>query len=68
MDKAEAKKKIEHLRKEINRHDHLYYVLDEPKISDAEYDKLYNNLLEIEQKYPDLITSDSPSQREGANL
>ncbi len=56
----------EKLKAEINHHSRLYYVQDQPAISDAEYDKLYDRLLEIEKEYPELITPDSPSQRVGA--
>ncbi|RLF37943.1 MAG: DNA ligase (NAD(+)) LigA [Thermoplasmata archaeon] len=66
MSKEEAKKRIEWLRKEIRRHDYLYYVLNKPEISDAEYDKLMRELQELEEMYPDLITPDSPTQRVGA--
>ena len=62
---SEAKKKIERLRKEIRHHDHLYYVLDKPEISDREYDKLFRELEEIEKQFPDLVTADSPTQRVG---
>lgn len=65
MDKAEARHKIEHLRKQIHNHDYLYYVLDKPTISDLEYDKLFHELKELEEKYSDLITPDSPTQRVG---
>ncbi|MHB1142768.1 MAG: NAD-dependent DNA ligase LigA [Sulfuricaulis sp.] len=54
------------LRQEINHHNHRYYVLDSPLISDAQYDKLLRELQELEAKYPDLITPDSPTQRVGA--
>jgi DNA ligase (NAD+) len=54
------------LKKQIRHHDHLYYVKDCPEISDGEYDRLFRELLDLEQKYPDLITSDSPTQRVGA--
>ena len=54
------------LRREINRHNHLYYVLDRPQISDAEYDRLMRELQEIEAAHPELITLDSPTQRVGA--
>ncbi|MFZ2071942.1 MAG: NAD-dependent DNA ligase LigA [Halobacteriota archaeon] len=57
---------IEELRKKIHHHNYLYYVLDEPEISDAEYDRLFTELEELEAKYPLLITSDSPTQRVGA--
>lgn len=65
MDKASIKKKIKDLRKKIEHHNHLYYVLDKPEISDAEYDKLFRQLLDLEKENPDLVTSDSPSQRVG---
>ncbi|MBN1213625.1 MAG: NAD-dependent DNA ligase LigA [candidate division Zixibacteria bacterium] len=55
----------EKLKDEINYHNRLYYVLDRPEISDAEYDILFDRLLEIEKKHPDLVTPDSPSQRVG---
>jgi DNA ligase (NAD+) len=66
MNKMEASKRIEELRKEIRHHDYLYYVLNKPEISDAKYDKLMQELKELEEKFPDLITSDSPTQRVGA--
>ncbi|MFA5424096.1 MAG: NAD-dependent DNA ligase LigA [Phycisphaerae bacterium] len=58
-----AKNKIEQLREQIRRHDYLYYTLNQPEISDQKYDKLLAELKELEQKHPDLITSDSPTQR-----
>src|SRR3989344_1741276 len=65
MNKAEAKTEIERLRRELNRHNRLYYVLDKPEISDAEYDRLYRKLVGLETQYPDLVASDSPTQRVG---
>ncbi len=62
----EIKKEAEELRRLINYHNYRYYVLDEPEISDAEYDKLFRRLKEIEEKYPELKTPDSPTQRVGA--
>lgn len=59
------KNKIEELKKTINEHNHNYYVLDNPTISDFEYDMLMNQLIEIEEKHPELKTADSPSQRVG---
>jgi DNA ligase (NAD+) len=56
---------IARLRREIERHEHLYYVLDRPTISDAEYDTLIRRLKELEAERPDLVTPDSPSQRVG---
>ena len=54
------------LRDELNRHNHLYHVLDRPEISDAQYDALFRELREIEEANPELVTSDSPTQRVGA--
>ena len=59
----EAKLAAEELRSEINRHDYLYYVLNQPEISDAEYDELMRRLRAIEEHYPELVTPDSPTQR-----
>src|SRR5260221_5100761 len=56
---------IERLREEIRRHEHLYYVLDRPEITDAEYDGLMRKLQAIEAQHPNLVTPDSPSQRVG---
>ena len=50
----------------LHYHNYRYYVLDDPEISDAEYDRLLRELQELEQKHPELITSDSPTQRVGA--
>jgi len=66
MTKLEIKKRIDELVAELNRHNHLYYVLDRPEISDAEYDQLYRELVGLEKKYPDLVKPDSPTQRVGA--
>ncbi|HDN51371.1 MAG TPA: NAD-dependent DNA ligase LigA, partial [Thermoplasmatales archaeon] len=66
MSREEAKKRIEHLRSEIRRHNYLYYVLNKPEISDAEYDRLMEELRHLEEMFPDLITPDSPTQRVGA--
>ena len=65
MNKAKAEKRIEELRAELRRHEHLYYVMDAPVISDAEYDALMNELKGLEAQHPELLTSDSPSQRVG---
>jgi len=54
------------LRREIEFHNHRYYVLDDPVVSDAEYDGLLNELREIEHEHPELLTPDSPTQRVGA--
>jgi DNA ligase (NAD+) len=58
--------RIQVLREQINHHNYLYYVLDSPEISDAEYDRLFDQLVELEQKHPELVTPDSPTQRVGA--
>ncbi len=59
----DAKKQIEQLRLEIRRHDYLYYVLNQPEISDRQYDRLFAELKELEQTNPSFITPDSPTQR-----
>ncbi|MBM3747380.1 MAG: NAD-dependent DNA ligase LigA [Acidobacteria bacterium] len=56
---------IEKLCRTLRRHEHLYYVLDQPEISDAEYDELMNRLRELEARHPELVTPDSPTQRVG---
>lgn len=65
MDIAEAKIRIEQLRKTIDHHRYLYHVLDTQEISDAALDSLKKELLDLEQQYPELITPDSPTQRIG---
>ncbi len=65
MDRKEAQERIEKLKKEINYHRYLYHVLDKPDLSDAIFDSLKNELEELEYKFPDLITPDSPTQRVG---
>lgn len=62
----QAKKQIEVLREQLRYHAYQYYVLDDPDVPDAEYDRFYKELLALEEKHPDLITSDSPTQRVGA--
>src|SRR5947209_13760979 len=57
--------RVDSLRDEIRRHEHLYYVLDAPEISDAEYDQLMLELKRLEAEHPELITPDSPTQRVG---
>lgn len=65
-DLAEVEERIKQLRAEINRHNYLYYVLDSPEISDAEYDELMRELKQLEAQYPQFVTPDSPTQRVGA--
>src|ERR1700694_1121019 len=61
----DSEKKIEALREKICHHEHLYYVLDNPEISDTEFDKLMQHLQQVEAEHPTLITPDSPTQRVG---
>lgn len=62
---SKIEKEIDQLRRDIHHHDHLYYVLDQPEISDREYDRLFDKLKELEAKHPELVTPDSPTQRVG---
>lgn len=66
MDREHAKERIEELREEIRHHDYLYYVKNQPEISDAEYDELFQELQELEEAYPEFQTENSPTQRVGA--
>jgi DNA ligase (NAD+) len=63
--RAEAKRRVEELRDLINYHEYRYYVLDDPEVSDAEYDELMRELKGYEEEFPELITPDSPTQRVG---
>ena len=63
---VDEKSNIQKLREEINHHNYLYYVMDSPEISDAEYDRLMRALQDLEKQYPQLVTPDSPTQRVGA--
>jgi DNA ligase (NAD+) len=63
--KAKLVDEVAELRNTLRRHEYLYYVLDQPQISDAEYDGLMNRLRDLESQHPELITPDSPSQRVG---
>ena len=62
---ASVQSRIDKLRDELRHHAYLYYVLDQPEIPDAEYDRLYRELQQLEQQHPELITPDSPTQRVG---
>ena len=66
MNDASVRERVERLRSEINRHNHLYFVLDRPEISDAAYDALMVELRGLEEQNPELVTLDSPTQRVGA--
>ena len=61
----DIEKRIEALREKIRHHEYLYYVLDNPEISDLEFDKLMRQLKDLEAEHPELITADSPTQRVG---
>jgi DNA ligase (NAD+) len=62
---SDPTREVEQLREELRRHEHLYYVLDAPEISDAEYDALMRKLQELEAQHPELVTPDSPTHRVG---
>ncbi|HCZ05895.1 MAG TPA: DNA ligase, partial [Thermotogae bacterium] len=64
----EVLEEIERLRKEIEYHNYRYYVLNDPVITDEEYDRLMKRLIELEKKYPETITPDSPTQRVGGKI
>jgi len=65
---SDIARRIEALRAEIRHHNHRYYVLDDPEIPDAEYDRLFAELQRLEAEHPELITPDSPTQRVGAEV
>ena len=66
MDTASAAARVKELRETIHRHNYLYYVMDAPEITDAEYDLLLRELIQLEKSFPELVTADSPTQRVGA--
>jgi DNA ligase (NAD+) len=68
MDSTQAELRIAKLRKEINEHNHRYYVLDQPIISDMVYDMMLKELIELESKFPLLISSNSPTKRVGGEV
>jgi DNA ligase (NAD+) len=68
MKKSEAKITIKQLTEEIHKHNHLYHTLDRPEISDYEYDQLFQKLLDLEKKFPDLVKADSPTQKVGGEV
>lgn len=65
MEKDQALAKIKNLQKTLNEYAYFYYVKDQPKVLDSEYDKLYQELVQLETQYPESITPDSPTQRIG---
>ena len=62
---ADAKLRVEELRTEVNHHSYRYHVLDDPEVSDAEYDELIRDLRQLEDRFPELLIPDSPTQRVG---
>ncbi len=66
MSFAKTKARVKALHKALNEHNHRYYVLDDPSVSDAQYDELFHELRNIEEEYPELLTEDSPTQRVGS--
>lgn len=68
MPKTSARDRYDELKNEIRHHDYQYHVLDKPEIRDFDYDKLYQELLKIEQDHPEWVTEDSPSQRVGGEV
>ncbi|MGC5326222.1 NAD-dependent DNA ligase LigA [Brevibacillus sp. SYSU BS000544] len=67
MERLDAEKRISELRKQIERHNRLYYIEDKPEISDQEWDQLMRELQGLEDLFPDLVTPDSPTQRVGGS-
>jgi len=63
---SEAAARAAELRELLHHHNHRYHVLDEPEVSDAEYDRLFDELKRLEEEHPDLATDDSPTRRVGA--
>ena len=68
MNEPESNDRINHLRSELNRHNRLYYVEASPEITDREYDRLYDELKELETRFPKFRTLDSPTQRVGGQV
>jgi len=65
MDEQKEKERLRELQEDLRHHNYRYYILNDPLISDAEWDRMYRELTELEAKYPELKTSDSPTQRAG---
>ena len=63
-----AKERIEHLRDELNHHNFLYYIESKPVISDREFDRLMQELIDLERAHPELASPDSPTQRVGGDV
>src|SRR5689334_11461943 len=63
-----VQQRVEHLRRELERHNHLYHVEARPEITDREYDRLMQELIDLEREHPELVTEDSPTQRVGGDV
>ena len=59
----DARTRVEELRAEIRYHDHRYHVLQQPEIGDTQYDLMFRELVDLEERFPDLVSPDSPTQR-----
>jgi len=68
MDKTSAKKRIEELRRELHRHNHLYYVKAQPEVTDFEFDQLLQELETLEKKFPEFSDENSPTKRVGSDI
>lgn len=68
MTEKELNKTYENLKKTVAYHSHRYYVLDDPEITDAEYDRLMHDLIDFEKEHPEMITADSPTQKVGGTI
>ncbi|SFL38796.1 NAD-dependent DNA ligase LigA [Halanaerobium salsuginis] len=68
LEQEQAEQKIKSLREKIREHEYNYFVLDDPRISDAEFDQLMQQLIKLESEFPSLVTSDSPTQRVGGEV
>ncbi|HWO03836.1 MAG TPA: NAD-dependent DNA ligase LigA, partial [Methylomirabilota bacterium] len=62
---ADVAARVEELREQLNRHNYLYYSENKPEVSDAVYDRLWRELVALEEAHPELVTPDSPTQRPG---
>ena len=65
---ADVTARIEALREQLHRHNYLYYTENRPEITDAEYDRLWRELVTLEEAHPELVTPDSPTQRPGGKV
>src|ERR1041385_2941489 len=68
MTESQAKQRIEKLSKELEEHNYRYYVLDNPSISDFEFDQMMNELIGLEKEFPQFASPDSPTQRVGGQI